>query len=547
MKQKNSTLILILFLLGIFMGAIDNGIVSPARELIQNSFGVDKGIGTWMITLYTLVYAVSMPIVSKLADKYGFKKIYILGITLFGFGSFLDGMSNFYGNFTFFLIARVIQAVGGGGIIPIANAFIGRSFPEEKRGTALGLVGAMYGVATILGPTLGSSILNIAGNSHWGWLFFINIPISIFILVLSSKMENIVSTESKAMDLAGSIVLAGAIGSLMYALTELDFFNFFDSITSTKVYPFLLIFLILTPILFFIENKAEDPVLNPKYFKSRQMVTIFLLAFIIGIGMMGMVFVPQFGENVLKLKAGNGGYLVTFLAVFSGIAAPISGKMLDKKGAKLVIALGFIFNILGTLFLGFVATKYLNFTTVFIGLALMGFGVGFTMGAPLNYLVLQNVPENESASGLATMSLIRSIGVTISPSIMIGFIVDASKKLQPALMSLLQNSFANTMPKGMNLASMAGDEKSSKAFEALQNADVTTIVNDLKNIFSQLLPTQAKTPVLNSLNSTKASIESLFQSTINKGYTHMFVAAAIIAAIGVLATLLLSNPNKKAA
>ncbi len=109
MKKVSTKLILTIFLLGIFIGALDSGIVSPAREIIQNSFGVSANIGTWMLTIYTLFYAVSMPIVSKLADKVGFKPVYIGGITLFGLGSFLTGLTNFYGNYELFLIARVIQ------------------------------------------------------------------------------------------------------------------------------------------------------------------------------------------------------------------------------------------------------------------------------------------------------------------------------------------------------------------------------------------------------------------------------------------------------
>lgn len=534
MKKKSSSLILILFLLGIFMGAIDTGIVSPGRELIQNSFGVDRSAGTWMLTLYTLVYAVSMPIVSKMGDKFGYKKAYIFGIATFGLGSLLCGLSNFYGNFTFFLIARGIQALGAGGIMPIANAVIGNSFPEEKRGTALGLVGMIYGVGNILGPTLGSSIIDLAGSSHWGWIFFINVPISLIILLFSYKLKNTKAETQKPMDLAGAVVLAGVISSIMYALTNLDFFHFTTSIKATNVYPYLIIFALLTPIMVFIESKAKDPILNIKYFKDKQMLTILIVSFIVGIGMMGMVFVPQFSENVLKLKAGSGGYLVTLLAVFSGVAAPVSGKLIDKKGARFVLCLGFLFTITGTLFLGFVATKLLNFIGIFIGLALMGLGVGFTMGAPLNYLVLETVPKEESATGLATMSLMRSIGLAISPSVMIGFIVDAAKNLQPKLMEVL----ATAMPKGMTMPA-ATSGSSSGAFKALQNADVTTIVPMLKTAIGSMVPSQAKPMVAKAIDPISNKIVDTFQSVMNTGYTHMFVAAAIIAVCGFGFTLIL--------
>jgi EmrB/QacA subfamily drug resistance transporter len=532
MLKQNKTLILVLFMLGIFMGAIDTGIVSPARSLIQNSFGVSQSLGTWMITLYTLVYAISMPIVSKLGDKYGYKKAYIFGIAAFGLGSFLCGISNFYGNYTFFLSARAVQAIGAGGIMPIANAVIGNSFPEEKRGTALGLVGMIYGVGNILGPTLGSAIINIAGSENWGWVFFINIPISLAILIFSAGLENSKAEFEKPMDFFGAIVLGGVIGSLMYALTNLDFFNFVESIKSTSVYPYVIIFAVLTLILVFVEKKAEDPVLNLKYFKNTKMLLILILAFIVGTGMMGMIFVPQFSENVLRLKAGSGGYLVTLLALFSGIAAPISGKLIDKKGAPFVLAIGFAFNIAGALFLGFVTTKALSFLTVLIGL-----GVGFTMGAPLNYLVLQTVPKEESATGLATMSLMRSIGLAISPSIMIGFIVQASKNLQPKLMELLQSSMGTSM-KAMPVGAQGNNVE---AFKTLQNADVTNIVDLLKNILGSALPPNVKPMVISAIDSLSSKIMDTFQTVLNTGYTNMYLATAIIAALGFVATIILSR------
>ena len=542
MQKKHTTLILILFLLGIFMGAIDNGIVSPAREIIQNSFSVSKGTGAWMITIYTLVYAVSMPISSKLSDTLGRKKMYIFGIIIFGIGSALCGFSNFYGNFTFFLIARVIQAIGAGGILPIATTVIGQSFPPEKRGTALGLVGAVYGVATIVGPTLGSTLIDIAGLENWGVIFFINVPICVVTLFLSTVMEESKTAIKNRLDIAGALILAAMIASLLYALTNMDFFHILSSIQQLKVYPFLIVFILLIPIFILVEQKAADPVLSIKYFKNREIVTIFIIAFIIGIGMMGMVFMPQFAENTLKLKSGSGGYLVTLLAVFSGIASPLSGRLLDKRGAKLVLIIGFFCTAAGTLILGLIAAKTLTFVTVLIGLALMGFGVGFTMGPPLNYLILGAVKEEEGATALATMSLVRSIGVTISPSFMIGFIVDASKNIQTELIQTLQAGFTQAGGGDM-MATMSanGTDSSVSLFSSLQNADVTTIVAQLTDIFKIILPENVQPYVLPALGNIASDIEKTFQSVLNQGYTHMFLASAIIAAAGILVSLLLKK------
>ncbi|MDF2803207.1 MAG: putative permease [Anaerocolumna sp.] len=546
MKKKHTTLILVLFLLGIFMGAIDNGIVSPAREIIQNSFSVSKSVGAWMITIYTLVYAVSMPISSKLSDTIGRKKMYIFGIIVFGIGSALCGISNFYGGFSFLLISRVIQAIGAGGILPIATTVIGQSFPPEKRGTALGLVGAVYGVATIVGPTIGSAIIDLAGQDHWGFIFFINVPICILTLCLSRVMEESKVEIKNKLDIGGALVLAAIIASLLYALTNMNFFAVLDSLQETNVFPFLIAFVVLIPLFVFVEKRAQDPVLSIKYFKDRQILTIFIIAFVVGVGMMGMVFMPQFAENTLKLKSGSGGYLVTLLALFSGVASPVSGKLLDKKGAKLVLIIGFFCTAVGTLVLGLIAAKALTFVPVFIGLALMGFGVGFTMGAPLNYLILGAVKEEEGATALATMSLIRSIGVTISPSFMIGFIVEASKNLQTELMVTLQTGFEKAGGGDYVTAmSTSGSSSGASLFTSLQNADVTTISTMLSDIFKQLLPEKAQPYVLPVLQNMSSDIEKTFQSVLNQGYTHMFIASAVIAFIGILVSFMLKN-NRKA-
>lgn len=541
MKKVSTKLILTIFLLGIFIGALDSGIVSPAREIIQNSFGVSANIGTWMLTIYTLFYAVSMPIVSKLSDRIGFKPVYVGGIMLFGLGSFLSGLTNFYGNYELFLIARVIQAVGAGGIIPIANSVIGHSVPEERRGFALGMVGGIYGIATILGPTVGSLILQIAGADAWGWLFFVNVPICLLIIVLTLQLPNEKSEKHLTMDLMGSIVLAGVIGSLMYALTNVDLFNLKASLVSLTVWPFLLIFIALLPILVMVEKRAEDPILNLKYFTNPQMVMALIIGFIVGIGMMGMVFVPQFGENVLKLKAGTGGYLITFLAVFSGLAAPLSGKMLDKFGERTTLRLGFMFTVIGTLWMSLVVTRFLGFPSLFVGLALMGLGVGFSMGAPLNYMVLKTVPKEEGTTALATLSVIRSIGVTLSPSLMIGFIVAAGKNVQTNLMDVLGKSFATMMPKGMSMSNMA----SGGSFESLKHADVTTITDLLKNALSSNLPENIKPMVISGIEQSRGAIENTFQTTINQGYAMMFLAAATIAFIGVVLTFMIKENEKK--
>ncbi|WP_195267463.1 MFS transporter [Eubacterium sp. 1001713B170207_170306_E7] len=425
-KPLHFGLIMVIYLCGIFMGAIDTSVVTPARTVIQNGLGVGDQTGIWMITIYTLAYASSIPIMGKLADRLGRKTIYLICIILFGTGSLLAGLSQYIGHFGFFLMARAIQAIGGGGIMPIASAEFGTTFPENKRGMALGMVGGVYGIATVVGGSLGSAILGAFGLQNWGFIFFINIPISLFIIICGFIfLPNTKIDDVKPIDKWGTLFLVLMILSLLYGLRNIDFFDFIKSFTSTNVYPFLIIFIVLLPFFIFAEKKAADPILNLDYFREAPIVITLIISFITGVIMMGMVFVPQFAENALRMQQGSGGYFVMILGIFAGVGAPVSGRLIDRYGPKLIMGAGFLLSIIGSLFLVLITTSYPNLLTVAVCLILIGLGMGFTMGTPLNYMMLDNTKKADSNSALATLSLIRSVGTAIAPAVMVGFIAHA--------------------------------------------------------------------------------------------------------------------------
>lgn len=141
--QRGWGITLTLYLLSIFMGALDTGIVTPARTVIQSDLGVSEQTGIWMITIYTLAYAAAIPIMGKFADRFGGKKLYLIAIALFGIGSLGCGLAQDMGSFPMLFASRVVQAIGGGGIVPIATAAVSTVVPPAKQGMALGLVGGV--------------------------------------------------------------------------------------------------------------------------------------------------------------------------------------------------------------------------------------------------------------------------------------------------------------------------------------------------------------------------------------------------------------------
>lgn len=455
-------LVLVLYLLGLFMGALDTGIITPARTVIQSDLGVDEKAGIWMITVYTLAYAAAIPVMGKLADRIGRKPLYLIAIALFGIGSLMCGLSQDVGSFPMLIVARIIQALGGGGIVPIATAEVGTSVPREKQGMALGLVGGVYGIANVFGASAGSLILDIVGVHNWQWIFYINVPIAIAIIVLGIRfLPKATSETGRRLDLAGITVLVLLILGLLYGLRNLDFFDLGNSIRDPNVYPFLLGALVLLPILIFIELRAADPVLNLRYFRSQTIGTTLLLAALSGVVMMSIVFIPQFAENSLRMRTGSGGYLVVILGLASGVGAPMSGRLTDRFGPRAILGVGALISMLAGATLVWWTAPHPSMASVITALVLMGLGLGFLIGSPINYLMLHSVPTREATSSLATMSLVRAVGTTLAPAILVGLLANSLVGMPNTLMAQL--------PKQITLPALPHAAELQAKFDALKD------------------------------------------------------------------------------
>ncbi|MBO7702704.1 MAG: MFS transporter, partial [Eggerthellaceae bacterium] len=144
-------LILAIYLIGLLIGGLYVGMVSPVRTVVQADFGIDSTLGIWMINIYTLFYAALIPVIGKIADRRGRARVFTVCVGVFCVGAVICGLSQKVGGFGLLLVGRVVQAVGAGGMIPVANAEIGTTFPPEKRGMALGLAAVVVGVSNVLG------------------------------------------------------------------------------------------------------------------------------------------------------------------------------------------------------------------------------------------------------------------------------------------------------------------------------------------------------------------------------------------------------------
>lgn len=444
---KRWKLVLVLYLAGIGMGALDMGIVNPARTVIQNGLGVDDKVGVWVFTIYTLAYAAAIPVIGKIADIIGRKPVYVLAIGLFGLGSLGCGLSQDFSSLGLLLASRAIQAIGGGGMMPVATAAVGTIVPPSKRGMALGLVGMVYGVASVFGGSAGSLVLDIAGQENWQWIFYINVPIAVIVVALgiwALPQEN--QSSDRKLDLPGVFILAIMITALLWAFQNLDFTNISKSIQDRDVWVGLLFFVILLPVFWVAEKRARDPLIDFKYFGTINVGCTLMFGAVSGILMMTVMFIPQFAENCLRLPSGAGGYPTIIIGVASAIGAPLSGRLTDRFGPRAVLGVGVLISEIAGFMLIYWASAHPGIISNSVSIFVMGLGLGFLMGAPLTYLILHLIPESDANSGQATLSLIRSLGTTLAPAILVGLLATAMGGLSGKVMDAMPAMEMPAMP-----------------------------------------------------------------------------------------------------
>lgn len=422
MKERNLGVVLAVYLVGLLIGGLYVGMVSPARTVIQADFGIDGTLGIWMINIYTLFYAALIPIIGKIADRRGRKRVFTICMGVFCAGSVLCGISQSVGGFWLLLVGRVVQAVGAGGVIPVANAEIGTTFPQEKRGMALGIAAAVIGVSNVLGSALGSAVVGAFGVDRWPLMFYLCIPFCLAVIAASVAYlpDSEVEQSPGRMDIAGSVLFTLFVLLLLLGVKSIG------ETSSLLVAAAPFIGAVACVVAFrFVESRAEDPVFHLEYFHNRQIVITMIVSFFIGCFVISLVLVPELAEYAMGDPLGSGGYYILAIGLTSFVATPVAGKVIDKTGPKPVLMTGLAISIAGLLFLALVAVAAPSIATFVAGLAVVGAGMGMAMGAPTNYMILENTDKRDSTSAIATITLIRQIGTTVAPAVYIGLITSA--------------------------------------------------------------------------------------------------------------------------
>lgn len=380
------------------MGALDLAIIGPALPAIQADLGLDTRELAWIFNIYVLFQLMGTPLMAKLSDRYGRRSTYVLNLVLFGAGSLILALAP---NFWVLLIGRSVQGLGAGGIFPVASAVIGDTFPPEKRGQTLGLLGAVFGIAFLVGPILGGVLLRFS----WHWLFLINLPIVALLIWQSLRLlPGTRAAVQKPFDGPGAVLLALALGSVAIVFTEIDAGHVLASLLSMPVAPFVVLAVVLTPLFWRVEHRAADPIIPPRLLSSVQMKLTGAIAIGTGTLEAGSAFFPALAVAALGVTDYNASLLMLPSVLATTVGSPLTGRLLNQMGSRAIVQLGLAGVAVGTLMY---ALLDLTITTFIIGGIIGGLGFSALLGAPLRYIVLNEAAaaDRGTAQGLLTVFL----------------------------------------------------------------------------------------------------------------------------------------------
>jgi MFS family permease len=325
--------IMTVLFIGVFMAALDTAIIAPAIPALRAVFGV----GNSQIGLVTIVFGlcslVSTALMASLSDRYGRRPVYLANIAGFALGSLLIALAPSFG---VVLLGRAIQGISAGGVTPTASAMVGDAFPPAERGKALGLIGATFGMAFLIGPVVASLILI---SLSWQWIFLLNLPVAALILVLGARAlpTSTVAGALPPFDYAGIAVVAVMLSSLTLGINHV-----LDAALGVTIWPWLLALSALcVPLLIVVEGRAARPIIPLGLFGSRQLSLTYLLCVGSGFGMGSVIFISSVAVAAFNTPSKQVGFLLLPLVLCSAATSVGFGRLLNQMGARAVMLCGF--------------------------------------------------------------------------------------------------------------------------------------------------------------------------------------------------------------
>jgi EmrB/QacA subfamily drug resistance transporter len=517
-QPRYSSREILLTMIGVLMvmllASLDQTIVSTAMPRVVAEL---QGFNhyAWISTAYLLASTVTVPIYGKLSDLLGRKPIFLFGVVIFLIGSALCGLAQTMEQLVLF---RGFQGLGAGALMPIAIAIVGDLFTPRERGKWQGLVGAVWGLSSIVGPTAGGWITE---NASWRWVFYVNLPVGLAaMLVLIFLMPSLhIPGRKVSIDYIGAaLLIASTIPLLLgftWAGTEYDWLSVQIIGLFAVALAFGIIFVLYERRL---ERREGQPIIEPSLFKNSIFTVSTIITIIFGMALFGSIFfIPLFVQGVIGSSATNSGLILTPLMLTSIVGSVISGQLVSRLGKYKWIAIsGMLISVGGSLLLLRLDVNSTN-NDVLIAMLVLGLGMGF--GMALYTLVVQNsVSPRKIGQATSAMVFFRSIGGTIGLAAMGSLMTSAYK---PSFHEALPATVKQVLP--------------AKVLQIFDNPNI-------------LLSPDAQVQVQKQFAAFGAQGQAIYQQLIEavkialaQGIHNVFILSAVLMFIGLVTVLFLKE------
>jgi MFS family permease len=392
--------------IGVFMAALDTAVIAPAIPALRAAFGLDHRAVALVMTVYVLFSLAATAPMALLGDRWGRRPVYLWSVALFGLGSLMIALAP---SFAGVLVGRAIQGIGGGGIVPTASAVIGDACPPEQRGRALGLVGAMYGMAFVLGPPL-AGVLMVALS--WHWIFLANLPIAAGLLLMGARV--LPSTPPPArpapFDLGGLALLFALLVALVLGVTRVA-----DDLLGLSLWvPCLVLALVLLPVLVAWEHRVAQPMIPVVLFANRRLALTYLLTAGAGFGMGSVIFLTSIATLAHGVDRSRAGFVLLPMVLCSMLASAGAGRLLNRLGPGLLVAAGFVFLAVGYAASALAAGPLWVFLVATMP---VGLGVGVVVGGALRSVAIDEAPLAQRGAAQGLINIFTSVGTLLSAAV----------------------------------------------------------------------------------------------------------------------------------
>ena len=406
MSSRSRGLIAFTVMLPTLIEIIDTSIVNVSLDHIRGSLSAGYDEATWTITAYLVSNAIVIPMAGWLAKLIGRKNYQIASIALFTFSSFMCGSAWSLNSLIFF---RVLQGIGGGGLVPISQSILLESFPREKHGQAMAIFGLGAMVGPIVGPLLGGWITD---TLSWRWILYINIPIGILSIVMNVIVIEdppYMKRQKMKIDYWGLVFLAVGLGALQFMLDKGESEDWF---ASSKIMAFGIIAAVSLTLLVINEYYSETPIVNLKLFKDRTFTSGSLVMFFVFLNLFGsIVLLPIYLQMMMGYTSFYAGLVLGPGGIATLFAMPIAGKFIGRVNPKRFLIFGMSVCAIST----YMMSRF-NLTTDFWTFVwprmTLGFGMGMTF-IPLTTLTLSHIPKERMTEATSVYNLLRNLGGSV--------------------------------------------------------------------------------------------------------------------------------------